>query len=254
MKKNEVIVAKPIVPEVVDQQDGKVKTYEPWKDDNFTPDLITIKLPKKSLDPAGRINYFHHLTMEAGKVSIAAALMTGLELYRIRSERRGDYKAWIAANLPFSYATANRYTDALESTLGTGNLLYDLAHDTEVRQLGVVYKYTNRTEYRSLYQLYYGEGIVKKSKLGGSRVKEAEANGKTVGRPRKDEMREAVQGAITDPARCFEEVDGHLTSIYEICVTKNGFGVMSRENLKKSINTLKLLLTKANEVNRVGEK
>ena len=246
MKKNEVIVAEPIVPEVVDPQDGKVKTYEPWKDDNFTPDLITIKLPKKSLDPAGRINYFHHLTMEAGKVSIAAALMTGLELYRIRSERRGDYKAWIAANLPFSYATANRYTDALESTLGTGNLLYDLAHDTEVRQLGVVYKYTNRTEYKSLYQLYYGEGIVKKSKLGGSRVKEAEANGKKVGRPRKDDLEASLKQQEEELGA--ESIRQRVADLYTAAVIQGGLGNCNNEDLAKIRDMFKMLLKEADEI------
>lgn len=246
MKKNEVIVAEPIVPEVVDQQDGKVKTYEPWKDDNFTPDLITIKLPKKSLDPAGRINYFHHLTMEAGKVSIAAALMTGLELYRIKSERRGDYKAWISANLPFSYATANRYTDALESTLGTGNLLYDLAHDTEVRQLGVVYKYTNRTEYKSLYQLYYGEGIVKKSKLGGSRVKEAEANGKTVGRPTKEQLQARLQQQEEELGA--ESIRQRVADLYTAAVIQGGLGNCDDKELASAVDMLKQIVKTGEEI------
>ena len=246
MKKNEVIVAEPIVPEVVDQQDGKVKTYEPWKDDNFTPDLITIKLPKKSLDPAGRINYFHHLTMEAGKVSIAAALMTGLELYRIRAERRGNYKEWVESNLPFSYKTANRYTDALESTLGTGNLLYDLAHDTEVRQLGVVYKYTNRTEYKSLYQLYYGEGIVKKSKLGGSRVKEAEANGKKVGRKRKEDLEASLKQQEEELGA--ESIRQRVADLYTAAVIQGGLGNCKSKDLENICGMLKNILRESDEI------
>ena len=246
MKKNEVIVAEPIVPEVVDQQDGKVKTYEPWKDDNFTPDLITIKLPKKSLDPAGRINYFHHLTMEAGKVSIAAALMTGLELYRIRAERRGNYKEWVESNLPFSYKTANRYTDALEKTLGKGNLLYDLAHDTEVRQLGVVYKYTNRTEYKSLYQLYYGEGIVKKSKLGGSRVKEAEANGKTVGRPTKEQLQARLQQQEEELGA--DSIQKRVADLFAAAVTGGGLGNCDDKELASAVDMLKQIVKCGEEI------
>ena len=243
MKKNEIQTSAPIVPDVVDVQDGKVM---PWQKDDFKPGLIVIQLPKESLDPAGRINYFHRLTMEAGKVSIAAALMTGLELYRIRSERRGDYKSWVEANLPFSYKTANRYTDALEKTLGNGNLLYDLAHDAEVRKLEIVYKYTNRTEYKSLYQLYYGEGIVKKSKLGGSRVQEAYANGHTVGRPRNEDLSAAAEQQAAELGA--EAICKRAFDLYTAAVIQGGLGNCTDDKLSGVVKALKLTLKEAEEI------
>ena len=246
-KKNAVAV-----PEVIDD-------IATWQKDDFKASLVSWNNPSPSLNSVGKILFYHRLAMEAGKVSIAAALMTALELYKVKMEHPKDYIAWCDSNLrdgkyAFGYKTADRYLKALAKSVGRSTDIYQLANDTQEAKIEAVAHYTKYTNYQSLYELYKGEGIVAKSKLGGSRVKEAEANGKKVGRPRKDDMREAVQDAITDPARCFEEVDGHLTSLYEICVTKNGFGVMIRDDLKKAINTLNLLLTKAKEVNRVGEK
>ena len=230
-----------------------------WKGDKFKPQIIQCPQPHEGLDAAGRILFFHALSMEACKASISAALFTALELYRQKLSHPGTFEAWCEMNLKhgsikLSRPTVYRYLKLLGKTVGKNVNIDDLAHDTSKNQIEAVSTFTKYTKFSSLNELYSSEGIVSKTTMGGSRVKEAEANGKKVGRPRKDEMREAVHGAITDPARCFEDVDGHLTSIYEICVTKNGFGVMSREDLKKAINTLKLLLTKANEVNRVGDK
>lgn len=252
MSKKNAVAVQAVVPEVVDD-------IATWKKDDFKASLVKWANPSPSLNSVGKILFYHRLAMETGKVSISAALMTAIEIYKAKLEHPGDFVAWCDSNLhdgkySFGYDTANRYLKALSKSVGRSTDLYQLANDTQEAKIEAVAHYTKYTNYQSLYELYKGEGIVAKSKLGGSRVKEAEANGKKVGRPRKDDMREAVQDAITDPARCFEEVDGHLTSLYEICVTKNGFGVMIRDDLKKAINTLNLLLTKAKEVNRVGEK
>ena len=222
-----------------------------WKGDKFKPQLIQCPQPHDGLDAAGRIIFFHALSMEACKASISAALYTALELYRQKLAHPGTFDAWCEMNLKhgsikLSKSTVYRYLKLLGNTLGKNVNIDELAHDTSKNQIDAVTTFTKYTKFSSLNEIYSSEGIVSKTTMGGSRPGS--------GRPTKDAKREAVQGAITDPARCFEEVDGHLTSLYEICVTKNGFGVMSRENLKKSINTLKLLLTKANEVNRVGEK
>ena len=163
-----------------------------------------------------------------------------------RAERRGNYKEWVESNLPFSYKTANRYTDALETTLGKGNLLYDLAHDSEVRQLGVVYKYTNRTEYKSLYQLYYGEGIVKKSKLGGSRVKEAEANGKKVGRKRKEDL--AAQAEAIAGEGCRFQINALVKDLFIAAVTNDEFGSFKDAELKAHVETLEKIVARGKEI------
>lgn len=222
-----------------------------WKGDKFKPQLIQCPQPHEGLDAAGRIMFFHALSMEACKASISAALFTALELYRQKLSHPGTFDAWCEMNLKhgsvkLSKSTVYRYLKLLEKTLGKNVNIDELAHDTSKNQIDAVSTFTKYTKFSSLNEIYSSEGIVSKTTMGGSRPGS--------GRPTKDAKREAVQDAITDPARCFEEVDGHLTSLYEICVTKNGFGVMIRDDLKKAINTLNLLLTKAKEVNRVGEK
>lgn len=211
--------------------------------------LVTVVPPSEEMDLGKKINYFQDVIKQSFAISGMAAVINGVLLSKAKIEHPQTFVTWLEANTCVSQSTCYNYITVATKTLGNP-LVEELAKKgTNEIQSGVQVAMAKlKIESKPLSELYCEVGIMKKtpSRMGGRR--------EGAGRPRKDEMREAVQGAITDPARCFEEVDGHLTSLYEICVTKNGFGVMSRENLKKCINTLKLLLTKANEVNRVGEK
>ena len=194
-----------------------------WKGDKFKPQLIQCPQPHEGLDAAGRIMFFHALSMEACKASISAALFTALELYRHKLSHPGTFDAWCEMNLKhgsvkLSKTTVYRYLKLLGKTLGKNVNIDELAHDTSKNRIDAVTTFTKYTKFSSLNEIYSAEGIVSKTTMGGKRT--------GAGRKRKDDMRKAVQDAITDPARCFEEVDGHLTRLYEICVTKNGFGVM----------------------------
>lgn len=218
-----------------------VKGFETWKHDEFKATEISITQPNASLDSAGRITYYHRVTMEAGKVSIAAALMAALELYRVKNERQGDFVDWCKANLPFSDRTAYRYLTVLEKSFGNRGLIYDLSHDTEVNQLAAVYKYTNYTNYQSLYQLYNGEGIVKKSKLGGKRL--------GAGRPMKDSAEELAKKAeaVAQHAAGTETLD-LAAKLYNAAVLQGGLGELDESQLCDVRDSLDQVLKKANEI------
>lgn len=218
-----------------------VKGFETWKHDEFKATEISIIQPNASLDSAGRITYYHRVTMEAGKVSIAAALMAALELYRVKNERQGDFVDWCKANLPFSPATAYRYLTVLEKSFGNKGLIYDLCHDTEVNQLAAVYKYTNYTNYQSLYQLYNGEGIVKKSKLGGA--------GRGQGRKRKQSAEELAKHAeaVSKHAAGVETLD-LAAKLYNAAVLQGGLGELEDDQLKSVCETAEQIASKAGDI------
>lgn len=211
--------------------------------------LITVEPPNEQMDLGKQINYFQEIVKQSASIGCTAAVINGVLLVKAQIEHPKTFQDWLAANTAVSQSCSYNYINAAKRTIGT-QIVEELAQRGTMEIAEKVQKamVKLRLESKPLTELYCDVGIIKRtpSNMGGKR--------EGAGRPTKDAKREAVQGAITDPARCFDEVEGHLTSIYEICVTKNGFGVMSRENLKKAINTLKLLLTKANEVNRVGDK
>lgn len=211
--------------------------------------LVTVEPPNPEMDLGKQINYFQEIVKQSASIGCTAAVINGVLLVKAQIQHPKSFTDWLEANTSVSIKTSYNYINAAKRTMGT-QLVEELAQrgTMEIAEKVQQAMVKLRLESKPLTELYCDVGIVKRtpSNMGGRR--------EGAGRPTKDAKRDAVQDAITDPARCFEEVDGHLTSLYEICVTKNGFGVMIRDDLKKAINTLNLLLTKAKEVNRVGEK
>ena len=104
-KKNEVVVAEPVTPEVVE------------------PTALTVKstrMPKiKGKTPGQRINFLHKLSVASGKLSICAGIMAGWELSRAKGKcEHGQWLKWLAANTELSPTTASRYMDVYRATLG----------------------------------------------------------------------------------------------------------------------------------------
>jgi len=104
-KKNEVVVAEPVTPEVVE------------------PTALTVKstrMPKiKGKTPGQRINFLHKLSVASGKLSICAGIMAGWELSRAKGKcEHGQWLKWLAANTELSPTTASRYMDVYKATLG----------------------------------------------------------------------------------------------------------------------------------------
>lgn len=223
-----------VSPEVVD--------VETWKQDDFRAQLVSFIRPKSSLDAYGRIKYYHRIAMEAGRISIAAALMTGLELYRLRDEHVRNWKEYCADHLPFSYATANRYLAVVEKSLGKGRIIDDLAHDTEATKLEAVVRYTKNTDYQSLYQLYNGEGIVKRSNLGGA--------GRGQGRKRRADADLAAQAeAISKSGELAKaELMGMAKDFYRASIIEGGFGDLSESSLREILCLFGDIVRKGNDI------
>ena len=61
------------------------------------PRMIDIVLPGQQMDAAGRINYFHTLSKQAGEVAVKAALYAGMALFKakaIADKAVADYNAY----------------------------------------------------------------------------------------------------------------------------------------------------------------
>lgn len=235
-KKNAV---QTVVPEVVDD-------IATWQKDDFKASLVKWSNPSPSLNSVGKIFFYHRLAMETGKVSIAAALMTAIEIYKEKLEHPGDFVAWCDSNLhdgkySFGYRTADRYLKALSKSVGRSTDLYQLANDTQDEKVEAVFHYTKYTNYQSLYELYKGEGIVAKSKMGGRR--------EGAGRKRKDSQ-EALAAAAEQQAAELgaESIVQRVGDLYTAAVIQGGIGNCKSEDLKNIRDMLKQILGEAEEI------
>ena len=232
---------KSVTPEVV-------YATETWKADQFTSQLVNLKRPSASLDRPGRILFYHTMAMEAGKISIAAALMTALELHKAKLEHPSEFVAWCEANLrhgniKLGMSTAYRYLTVLNKTIGRNVSIDELAQDTEQGKLEAVATFTKYTNYQSLYQLYHEEGIVKPSNLGGG--------GRGQGRKRKEASTDLAEQAekIANSGELAKTVLYQITSdLYTKGVVEGGFGSLETADLKGVVQTIKDILGKANEI------
>lgn len=238
-------MTKAITPEVV-------YSVETWKSNEFSSQLLDLKRPAPTLDRPGRILFYHTMAMEAGKISIAAALMTALELHKAKLEHPSEFVAWCEANLQhgnikLGMRTAYRYMAVLNKTIGRNVSIDELAQDTEQGKLEAVATFTKYTNYQSLYQLYHEEGIVKPSNLGGG--------GRGQGRKRKEELSsaagaaEAAENAGFAAQNTFEAIN----SAYINGVVKLGFSALDNTRLKESVETLKNMLAYAKAILNGGK-
>ena len=207
------------------------------------PRMIDIVLPGQQMDAAGRINYFHTLSKQAGEVAVKAALYAGMELFKAKVEHPGTFDAWVDQNCSCGRATAYLYLSLLSETVGNGVDLVGLAEDTDDARTDAIAEYAGNMESKGLTELYVDLGIVKKSKsnLGGKR--------EGAGRPRKDAAKlaakqaEAVSNALTA-----EATRDCVAQLYVLGITQGGFGEMHDTDLKGTIDTLESVLQKAKEI------
>ena len=212
-----------------------------WQNDDFSPALVQWQRVNPALDSVGRILHFHQLALEAGKVSIAAALLVAIELHKVKAQHPNDWKAWCEANLnghgiPFGYMTAHRYLQALEKTVGKTTNLYLLANAPDEEKMVAVANYTKYTNYQSLYQIYQGEGIVAKSKLGGKR--------EGAGNKHKDEAEaigEDLDAAVNAPSLLIAAIKGDkgpIKTLWKLHKERDVFNRIDDETLVYAVDTL----------------
>lgn len=132
--------------------------------------LVAMPEPSAKLDRAGRANFFHNLSREAGVVAIRAALAAGVELLRAKEELSGGFQKWVESKCCFGLATAYRYIALVQRSLPEAALPKLLAGSDAQREREIEAA-ASSTDSRTLTELYDDLGIVRKtpSNLGGAR-------------------------------------------------------------------------------------
>lgn len=181
--------------------------------------LVAMPRPAETLDRAGRANFFHRLSREAGAVAIRAALAAGVELLEARREMAGGFLRWIEAKCDFSQRTAYNYIRLAEATLPEAAVPALLEGSDEERTRAVE-EAAASADSRTLTDLYADLGIVRRtpSRMGGARpgagrppkAEEAARLAREAAAIAADpEIADAAMGALLEPLRVWaEEKDG----------------------------------------------
>lgn len=202
---------------------------------------LAVPEPAATLDRAGRINYYHAVSREAGCVSIAAALAAGAELQRAKAEAdAGMFGEWIRRNCQFSEASAYRYL-ALAERLLPGDAMPRLLEMPPERRREALAESASAIDARTLSELYADLGIVRPSakRMGGARP--------GAGRPRRD-LDAEVAALNADPALAALECNGYVGKLYEWAITRDGWGCLADRDLVTARATLKDILKRADEI------
>lgn len=206
-------------------------------------ELLTIVRPGDQLDAAGRINYFHRLSRQAGEVAIRAALFAGMELFREKISRLGTFNQWVEQNCDFSGRTAYRYLSLVQQSIGSERDLKELSDQSAAARQETVEAFASKVESKSLTELMCDYGIITRSKsnLGGKR--------EGAGRPRKQSAEElAEQADAISNALNADATNNCVNQLYTLGILQGGLGEMCDEVLKGAVSTLETVLQKAKEI------
>ena len=181
------------------------------------------------MDAAGRINYYHILSKQAGEVAIKAALAAGLELVKVQLANPGKmFDEWIDANCSFSRRTAFKYMATLKQTIGASMELGRLVNGSDDDRRSAIDAFAASTDSKSLTELYADLGIVHKTKsnLGGRR--------EGAGRPRKltaEEMQAQADALAKDPETAWNELKSLMDQLDAFVSVRDGLGLLGSEKI-----------------------
>ena len=208
--------------------------------------IINVVMPDAKMEPAGRINYFHRVTKEAGKLSIAAAFYAGLELMRVKKNLvgHGEFQKWVESNCDFAYSTGHNYIHVAYMCLDKAGYECDeLLDGSDTTRVKAVEDAAEKCESDSLNEIYIELGIVKKSKsnMGGKR--------EGAGRKRKDDAEALAREAeeIAGKAGALE-ISKTVGDLFVLAVSQDLFGSVGTVELKEQIETLEQVLKRAKEI------
>lgn len=206
--------------------------------------ILTFARPGDQLDAAGKINYFHRLSIEAGECAIKAALEVGMELYKEKIRRQGTFTSWIEQNCDFSVRTAWKYLALLQKSIGSENDLIQLTDASDKKREAVLNEFSGKVESKTLSELMCDYGIIQKtvSNLGGKR--------EGAGRKPKDDqdLADAAEKISMSAELNKIALDGIITNLYRVGVTEGGFGSLGTDALKVVVTALKDTVRKAEEI------
>lgn len=212
---------------------------------NSEPRMLDVIQPGDQMDRAGRINYFHTLSKQAGEVSIKAALWCGMELFKAKMEHSGTFEIWLEQNVNFHRMTAYRYLALLQQSIGSEADLTQVADFGTKKRQELVEAYASHVESKNMTEMMIDYGIIKKSKsnLGGKR--------EGAGRKRKvtDADLAAQAEAIANSGELAKtEITGKVSDLYRAAIVEGGFGCLSTEDLKSILVTLGDIVRKGGEI------
>lgn len=210
--------------------------------------LVAMPEPTGELDRAGRANFFHRLSREAGVVSIRAALAAGMELLQAKEELSGGFQEWVKRKCSFGVTTAYKYLALVQRTLPEQALPGLLAGSDSEREAAVEAAAAG-TDSRTLTELYDDLGIVRKtpSNLGGARP----GAGRKPKRPLTDEEIAAQAAALqADPKLAAKELEDLMVPLVAWANGRAGFGALPDADLSRAAARLADLSRMASEALR----
>lgn len=210
--------------------------------------LVAMPEPGEALDRAGRANFFHRLSREAGMVSIRAALAAGMELLQAKEELAGGFVEWVKHKCDFGSATAYRYIALVQKTLPEQSLP-KLLSGSDAEREAAIERTAAGTDSRTLTELYDDLGIVRKtpSNLGGARP----GAGRKPKHPLSDEEIAAQAAALqADPKLAAKELEDLMAPLVAWANGRAGFGALPDADLSRAAARLADLSRMASEALR----
>lgn len=133
---------------------------------------VAAKMPTiQGKTPGERINYLHRLSIETGKISIAAAIYAGWELTKVKqSAPFGSWISWLGANTILSEPTARRYMGVYAATIGAARASAEEPIALEVQPSGEeLCEASANVEAKSLTGLYSQLKLLKRPEGHGGK-------------------------------------------------------------------------------------
>lgn len=210
--------------------------------------LVAMPEPGEALDRAGRANFFHRLSREAGVVSIRAALAAGMELLQAKEELAGGFVEWVKHKCAFGTSTAYNYINLVQRTLPEQALPGLLAGSDSEREAAVEAAAAG-TDSRTLTELYDDLGIVRKtpSNLGGARPG---AGRKPKHALSNEEIAAQAAALQADPKLAAKELEDLMAPLLAWANGRAGFGALPDADLSRAAARLADLSRMASEALR----
>ena len=205
--------------------------------------FVNVIHPGDQLDPAGRINYFHELSRQAGEISIRAALFAGMELFREKLTRQGTFNQWVEQNCDFSRVTAYKYLALVQQAIGSHEDLVALIDKSDETRRKTVEEYSAKVESKNVTEMMCDYGIITRSKsnLGGRR--------EGAGRPRKVAAAELAAQAEAVAAKAGAvELQKTVGELFVLAVSNDGFGAFETPLLREAVETLEQVVRRAKAI------
>ena len=149
-----------------------MKSKKTESNEKMTALTVMPKMPVvKGKTPGERINFLHNLSIETGKVSIAAAIYAGWELTKVKQACPfGSWLAWLRSHTILSRPTADRYMGVYAATIGAARASAEEPIALEVQPSGEeLCEASANVEAKSLTGLYSQLKLLKRPEGHGGK-------------------------------------------------------------------------------------